>query len=287
MERFWEPWCIFTATKRGKDKMRKTAKKKSLLGGNQKILSICLAVIVVSTALIGWKVSRQKTNIPSEQSLDTAVGTYRTFLPAADSPGRIITLQLFASHDVSFTQDYRNDEEPFRAQGTWQRGTENSLQVDLTAGGEYAMTFSSDEGNPPTLKLQADSQGSWGENGLTLQKIDPLLANKWVWEKTEYSNDTQSQPQETGVFSLQFEENGQLFISTDCNNGRTNYEITGSSAVSFSPIASTKKFCQDSQETAFFQALSQGVSYQYQEGKLFLSLKTDSGIMVFAPQPRE
>jgi hypothetical protein len=63
-------------------------------------------------------------------------GTYTAQLPAADSPGRDITLTLAEDGSATMTTDYLNDQPPIVETGTWQANPDGTATVTLTAQGD-------------------------------------------------------------------------------------------------------------------------------------------------------
>ncbi len=63
------------------------------------------------------------------------VGVYTTSLPAADSPGRNITVELAADGNATFTSDYLNDQPPIVETGAWSANPSGAVTVRLTAQG--------------------------------------------------------------------------------------------------------------------------------------------------------
>ena len=59
-------------------------------------------------------------------------GTFTASLPAADSPGRIVTAELAEDGSVQVTSDYQNGQTPIVETGTWQANADGSLSVSLT-----------------------------------------------------------------------------------------------------------------------------------------------------------
>ena len=59
-------------------------------------------------------------------------GTFTVSLPAADSPGRIVTAELAEDGSVQVTSDYQNGQPPIVETGTWQANADGSLSVSLT-----------------------------------------------------------------------------------------------------------------------------------------------------------
>lgn len=111
--------------------------------------------------------------------------------------------------------------------------------------------------------------------------IMTLGMKTWYWEKTEYNNDSSHRPALPKVFSLKFEKNGNVTMSTDCNSMQGDYSVTNKQ-IAFRNIASTRMFCEGSQEQLFAGMLANVNAYFFtSKGQLVLELQYDSGSMIF------
>ncbi|MFN2169500.1 MAG: copper resistance protein NlpE N-terminal domain-containing protein, partial [Anaerolineae bacterium] len=103
------------------------------------------------------------------------VGTYQTMLPAADSPGRQITLVLADDNSAQMTTDYMNGEAPIVQTGTWEANDDGTATMTLTAqdGNPYdepqVITFSMDGDQ---LDAIVYDRSAYGEEGLHLAKTE-------------------------------------------------------------------------------------------------------------------
>jgi heat shock protein HslJ len=102
----------------------------------------------------------------------------------------------------------------------------------------------------------------------------------WVWVSALYNDGTKVAPRQPGQFTLTFED-GRFSASTDCNSASGSY-TADDNMITFAQIASTKMFCQGSQETEFFRLLENTQGYHFtSHGELILDLKFDSGTATF------
>lgn len=224
-------------------------------------------------------------------------GVYRANLPAADTPGRTITLELQAEGVAVLTQDYGVDDPAIVESGTWSEEsaaaaeTNNRVRVQLSTRGEEAMAFPQElvfeylEHNAGVLQLVDYDESQWGTQGLVLQNISALINSNWVWVETVMSDDSKTQTDEDQSFSLSFSEEGRVSITTDCNNGMGAYAVSQENGLEFGPLASTLMYCEGSQESTFFGQLAQVDSYFLDGNLLHLLLKVDSGTMTFEAAP--
>ncbi len=114
---------------------------------------------------------------------------------------------------------------------------------------------------------------------------NPLFNTSWQWKETLYNNDDVVKPNIPDSFVLTFAEEDRFSATTDCNNMFGNYEIVNSQ-IKFGQIASTKMACPDieSQEIVFAEMLEAADGYLITaEGDLALTLKLDTGSMIFTP----
>ncbi len=92
-------------------------------------------------------------------------------LPAASSPGRVVTLTLFDDGTLTFDTDYLNDEPVVAEVGTWEKTADGALTITITGQGDetYAepqvITFAQD--GDQLVAVEYDGT-LWGSEGLTL-----------------------------------------------------------------------------------------------------------------------
>lgn len=203
-------------------------------------------------------------------------GSYQANLPAADSPGRTITLVLGSEGNATFTQDYQNGEPPIVTSGSWV-GSEEA--IDVTQPGAV-LTFSHAEDG--SLTLVDPDQAEWGADGLTLYSTTAIV-DSWVWQQTVANGQT-TDPSTAGAFIIIFSADGKITVATDCNSGFGGYLVGPGQQLSMPLIATTKKFCEGSNEGDFYAQLGLVESYTLTgDGVLELHLGGDGGTMDFVP----
>ncbi len=108
-----------------------------------------------------------------------------------------------------------------------------------------------------------------------------LSMKEWKWIKTTYDEDKEIFPTKKDAFLMTFTEEGEASFKTDCNSMNAEY-TTITDTLSFGPLASTKMYCEGSQETEFGAMLADVERYLFtSRGELVLTLKKDGGTMVF------
>ena len=115
---------------------------------------------------------------PVVEPVAAAVGPVAIYqsdiMPAASSPGRIITLTLNSDNTVVMSTDFMNDEPPIVEVGAWEEGENDQFTVSLTGTPEkeYAqpdvITF--EQQGEQIVAVEYD-QSLWGEAGLTLTEL--------------------------------------------------------------------------------------------------------------------
>jgi hypothetical protein len=103
------------------------------------------------------------------------VGRYQATLPAADSPGRDITLALKADGSAELSTDYMNGQPPIVQTGTWQKQGNGSITLTLnqqngqSLAEPISITFWLSQGQ---LVSTIYDLSLFGSQGLGLQKQD-------------------------------------------------------------------------------------------------------------------
>lgn len=138
-----------------------------------------------------------------------------------------------------------------------------------------------------TLRLKLDTIAlDFGEVVQNFEgEADPsrmtLPMQEWKWIKTTYNDDKEVFPMKKDAFLATFTNEGKVSFKTDCNSMNAEY-TTITDTLSFGPIASTKMFCEGSQETEFGAMLKDVEKFSFtSRGELILSLKKDGGTMLF------
>jgi heat shock protein HslJ/membrane-bound inhibitor of C-type lysozyme len=104
----------------------------------------------------------------------------------------------------------------------------------------------------------------------------------WQWQETTMTDGTTFESQQPEAFTLTFTQDGQVNITTDCNNGFGSYTY-GEKAFAFGAIAATEKACLgETQETEFFAMLSVIGGYTFTAEENLLLTAEDSQ-MLFVP----
>lgn len=110
------------------------------------------------------------------------------------------------------------------------------------------------------------------------------ILGTWVWTQTLMNDDSLTTPATPGAFTITLNADGSVQGTTDCNSFMGSYEADTSN-FSFGALASTKMFCEGSQETTFTNSLANVGQYVFDEnGNLVLNIMYDSGGIYFERQ---
>jgi heat shock protein HslJ len=120
---------------------------------------------------------------------------------------------------------------------------------------------------------------------------DPLSGTSWRLLKIE-SMAPAEQPDtvidDPDRYTVEFGPDGRAAMRLDCNRGSATFQTQAaapdSGSLTFGPIGVTRMFCpQPSADAQVGAALGRVRSYLLADGRLYLSLEADSGIMHFEP----
>jgi heat shock protein HslJ len=109
-----------------------------------------------------------------------------------------------------------------------------------------------------------------------------LLANDWQWiGLTVPARQITIETPENYILS--FQDNGTVLIKAACTNATRNY-TADNGVLTFSIWPVTIAGCQsNSRSDQFFGLIGSAARYHFNDGNLYINLKTDGGMMTFAP----
>ena len=238
------------------------------------------------------------TNITPMQTetVDTEyMGVYKANTTDAKGQKQTVTVEIKNDKSVKLTQNFLNKNLPTIIKlGSWERGPKGTLKFNLntqnsqTINPVESLSFViENNGTDITISLLNASDLGWGKPGLFLKKqmattTNTLIGTKWVWVQTLMNNDEKIVPSTPEKFTLAFDKNNQLIITTDCNSiGKSTYRANENNSLVLTIEVTTKIGCQNSTESDYLNNLTQIESYIIEDDKLFLQIKMDSGVMEF------
>lgn len=107
-----------------------------------------------------------------------------------------------------------------------------------------------------------------------------LTSSKWQWERSLIDG-SEVEPKEPGAFELSFDTAEKRVSSlTDCNTLMGSYEAGKDGAISFGQLASTRMFCEGSQDAEYGEMLEKVERFEFiRTGDLVF--KWEGGEMTF------
>ncbi len=213
------------------------------------------------------------------------VGIYGAELPSASSPGRRILLSLGPDGRAEMSSDYLNDEPAIVEIGKWESAPDERVIINLTGRPDrqydtpHVVAFVVQQDG---LKAVDYDRAVWGAEGLYLAKQPDITGRVWQLAEIQYSDDTSLIPDDPAKYTLEFSEDGNAFVRADCNRGKGSYLLTGTKLVLKQPMAYTRALCPPgSIFDRYTKALDAAASCLVRDGKLYIAMKADSGILKF------
>ncbi|MFA7596087.1 MAG: META domain-containing protein [Novosphingobium sp.] len=85
-------------------------------------------------------------------------------------------------------------------------------------------------------------------------------------------------------YALTFNVDGTLNGALDCNRAAGRWTTSGENGLSITPMTLTRALCPEPRlDTVLVEHLPHVASYQIKDGRLFLTLQADGGILEFEP----
>jgi len=116
-------------------------------------------------------------------------------------------------------------------------------------------------------------------------EFDPLLLDVvWLWEGSQYNNDTSAVPDNPEVYFVEFMADGQVLIKADCNTVQGTYSTAAGSSINFDePLVTTLAACPPgSLADDFLRDLVAATIYFFEDDFLYMDMKYDTGTMKFS-----
>jgi heat shock protein HslJ len=112
-----------------------------------------------------------------------------------------------------------------------------------------------------------------------------LTQNVWLWQSTEYSDDTTIVAADPNKYTIKFQADGRLAIRADCNQGSSPYTLEGPRLTIMPGVMTAAACVPPSQDATFLRDLHAVATYVMDGQNLVLNMKVDSGNMIFSPRP--
>ncbi|HKQ97319.1 MAG TPA: META domain-containing protein, partial [Candidatus Polarisedimenticolia bacterium] len=117
-------------------------------------------------------------------------------------------------------------------------------------------------------------------------QADPTGLGGTTWKMVRFQggDDTIVTPDDPAKYTLQFGDDGGVWVRFDCNRGRGAWKSVAAGALELGPLALTRAMCPPgSLHDRLVKDWGFVRSYVLKDGHLFLSLMADAGIYEFEP----
>jgi heat shock protein HslJ len=174
--------------------------------------------------------------------------------------------------------------------------TTSSNDIDITLGistlvlcppDSLADPFQRHLDDAETFEFDADGNLVLASEAGTLRFRPELQGVIWEWQEFEGSDDSLIAPERPESYTLTFLPDDKLAIQADCNRAKGSYTADGP-AMTFMVGGVTRMACAPgSLMNQYLENLGHVSSHVFRDGRLFLALKLDSGIMEFAARQQD
>jgi heat shock protein HslJ len=114
---------------------------------------------------------------------------------------------------------------------------------------------------------------------------EPALGGRvWAWQGTPFAGNERMVPDAPERYTIEFQPDGRVQLRADCNRGGAAYAAGVNRSLTMTPAATTKMGCPPgSKGTEFARQLTEVTSYDFIDGDLVLTLRSNAGAMRFTP----
>ena len=118
---------------------------------------------------------------------------------------------------------------------------------------------------------------------------EPTLGGRvWTWQSTQLAGSERIVPDAPERYTIEFQPDGRVQLRADCNRGGAGYAAGANRSLSMTPAATTKMGCPSgSKGTEFVRQLAEVTSYDFVDGNLVLTRKSNAGAMRFTPATKK
>jgi heat shock protein HslJ len=117
---------------------------------------------------------------------------------------------------------------------------------------------------------------------------EPALGGRvWAWQSTELAGGERIVPDAPERYTIEFQPDRRVQLRADCNRGGAGYAAGANRSLSMTAAATTKMGCPSgSKGTEFVRQLADVDRYDFVNGNLVLTLKSNAGAMRFTSAPK-
>ena len=114
---------------------------------------------------------------------------------------------------------------------------------------------------------------------------EPDLGGRvWAWQWTQLIGAERIVADTPESYTIEFQADGRVQLRADCNRGTAGYATAANRSLMMTPAATTRMGCAaGSKGTEFVRQLAEAIRYDFADGDLVLTLKSNAGAMRFMP----
>lgn len=252
------------------------------------LVASCLSLLVLSplaaTAQSATPEATPAANAPTLApviwELQAFVGPDGTSSPV-DQPGNY-TLQVEPSGQVFLQADCNRGFGKATVDGGSIAFGAVGVSMMLCPDGSRDQDFLKGLTNATTWAYDGDSLVVSAADGSALRFSPTLAGVVWQWQGTQMMDDTVVTSPDPSRYTLEFSADGKLVVQADCNRAFGSFETDGAK-LDIKALGMTRMACPEgSMDVAFVQNLNDAVAHTFRDGRLFLDLPMDGGILEFA-----
>lgn len=247
------------------------------------IIMILIAVILIASNEI-IRSGRNASTVESNLATSPVVSPEQT----DDTEAKIITVS-FSDGTTTIPVTFNNNDMTVTFSHP-QLGTDAITLVSAisASGARYANADESivfwEHQSEGTIFVNDENvfKGALVDENATVEAVvdEALTANTWTWKNTTDATGAVTTPKDAIAFTLTFNADGSTHGTTDCNNFSGGYTLGEAGSLAFSPLASTMKYCEGSEETVFTKSVSEVKSYSLSGDTLTLTTEDGSQVLL-------
>jgi heat shock protein HslJ len=197
-------------------------------------------------------------------------------------------LKLSSDRQAEMKTDFHKGGTAIIEAGQWEVQPDGSVMVMLTRRGdrEYnkplVMVFAL---NQQGLEAVIYDRTAWGGGGVVFERQPEITGVVWHLQEIRYIDDNVLIPDDPSQYTLALEEDGAAMVQADCNQGKGDYILAGSS-ISFRNMAYTRGACSPgSLSSQYVRGLDTAATCAVYDGYLLIITEMKS-VMKFLPVRR-
>lgn len=166
---------------------------------------------------------------------------------------------------------------PVGIRDLYERAMEHARLNNL--GGDFTLKYSWAQKVDGAWPIQSEEITEVALGDSKQEKI--LLSNFWEWEFTQYDSERGAKPPANDSYVVSFEDRGKIRVTAACGSKTGKYTLRGRSIQIEMKRLNWFGCRKDEKLKVFFGDLQRGLEFFINDGRLQITMTTDSGIIYF------